>query len=253
MSPDPPDLPVPVEPVERVCPGCYRMLPADAVVCVECGWHRERRAKVTAPGPAFRRTWNGWGIVLVRLVVFATMAAPVGWFIAFRGGVTPALAFALAAGPAAFLFGSFSQVTIGRRADGRGWVTRRRWLAFIPLWARRADLTKYESVKLLEAGRVRLSGIDVLLELLTYEMFDLRALEPQTWWNDTVESYRRSWQMPWDERRYDTNYNVPASGLLELRGYGMPRFVVYWGRNEDAIGEMVRALRDAAGLTFGRG
>jgi hypothetical protein len=254
MSPDPPDLPVPVEPAERVCPGCFRLLPADAVVCIECGWHRERRRKVQANSQPFARTWNGWHTVLVRLGVFAGTSAVAGLLLwHFNPEGPPAAGLAAVAVVLALAMGSFAQVKVERRGDGRAFLTRRLWLAFLPLPARRADLGRYDAVRLVDSHRVRLPFPSVLLELIAYEWFDVRGLHPLTWWNETKESYRRAWAAPWDKDRLDPHYRRAPAALLELRGPRQRPFPVYWGRNEVTVRELTAALDRAAGLPFARG
>lgn len=254
MSPDPPDLPVPLEPAERICPGCYRLLPADAVVCVECGWHRDKRRSLKTTGEPFVRTWNGWPTALVRLGVFAgSLAVALGLFWHFASEGLPIVGIVTAALGLALSLGSFAQITVERRGGGRAFLTRRRWLAFLPLPARRADLGRYDAVRLLDSGRVRLPFPVVILEMLTYEWFDVRGLHPRTWWNDTKASYRRAWATPGNEDRSDSHYRTAPATLLELCGPRQRPFPVYWGRNEATIRGLTAALDEAAGLPFARG
>jgi ribosomal protein L40E len=140
---------------KKTCPSCQAVLPGNAVLCVDCGYHllsgkklktvSQRLTRVVGSNPA--TPWRIIGAVLlavggVGLIVFTVLVlirdedAPVWAFIGLGIG------FILGG----FGLGSGSRTVATRSRKGHPELWQQFWVFFIPASSRRYDLRKWDGV-----------------------------------------------------------------------------------------------------------
>lgn len=142
------------ETVGPTCPGCHRVLPKGAAICVTCGFDLrtgKRRETVRTP-----REWY-WEVglpLLWRVGIFAALECvclplgavardpAVGATLAFAGSVFLAL-----------ILGTFTTLRLVRDGRGKVLLYKRVFVCFVPCIFRTANLRRYGAVAIIDGPR----------------------------------------------------------------------------------------------------
>ncbi len=216
-------------PPERPCPGCNRMLPADAVLCPECGFDRQTGARRRRSYEPLQRSWE-WGWPLRRrarlFLLGQGMALPLGlvalWALgewsAFLG---PWLVFTALT---AFLLGTCARIDLTRSERGKVRLTLTWRVCFVARPAQTIRPSDYEGVVFGKAPAADFWDWFVLI-ILT-----LAGILPgMLWWYFGI--------------RPDSFY------VALTRDHGFPERTMYRGWDEGQAEDMATALRTVVFVT----
>ncbi len=213
-------------PPERPCPGCGRWLPAEAVVCPECGFDQATGTRRQRTYQPVARAWEaGWPLRrrVQLFVVGQVLVIPLGllgaWaFDAWAVFLGPWFLFT---GITVFLLGTFARTELTRTEHGKVRLTQTWRVCFVqgtPQTIRRGD---YEGVV---SGRARPADFWDWVVLIVLML--LGAVLGLLWWYFVLR---------------------PDSYFVALtRDHGFPERTLYWGWDQRQAQEMERAIREVA-------
>jgi hypothetical protein len=143
------------DPEERRCSECRNVIEQDAVVCVHCGFHFEKREKIRREYEPLDRAWESglplrWRVRIfagmtaaslasnILLVVMTDLGLDFGW------GIPWLCATAMLA----FLLGTYNRIHMTRNKRGRVTLKETWRICFVPLQEHELDLRIYEGVSI---------------------------------------------------------------------------------------------------------
>ncbi len=216
------------------CPKCCLMLPPGSVLCVRCGFHLQKRKKVTRTYQPMERVWETNGSYQVRLNLFLTCEAFFG--ILGLSGVVSGKAdlgmflfsFLTLSAMLAFLLGTFDRIHLTRDTRGRVQLIKTWRVCFFPLTPRSIHVWGFEGIS---SGQHR--PVSPWDSWLLYGLLPLGIIPALIWWYLVF---------------YKITYHVALN-----RDHGYPAYLVYSGWNANKMKEIAYALRDASGLPYDEG
>ena len=218
---------------EPKCPGCARPLPADAVVCPECGFNRTTGKKPPRVYEPVERHWVAGLPLPTRLVLFIAFEAvilPLGLASAILIDEVPGFIFCwlLGTAMAAFLLGTFDRVDVARTKRGRVTLTRTWRVCFLPRPAETIRVSEYEGIVTCRTRDVAFWDWFVLFMLLP-----VGFIPAVVWFFYTIN--RDSYQ------------------VALAKDHGYPETVLYRGWSEEHMRALARGLSDVTELPWDGG
>jgi hypothetical protein len=224
--------PYDVEGADQVrCPKCSFMLPAGSVLCVRCGYHLQKRKKITKTYSPIDRVWETNTSFQTRLTAFwscQVVFTGVGLVGVFWGGADLSVFIGSMLGLAAmlaFLFGTFDRIQLTRDTRGRVQVTKTWRVAFYPRTPQTTTVRGFEGISSGQHRAVTAWDAWMLFFML------LSGIIPGIIW----------WYLVF----YRVTYHVSLT-----RDHGYPEYTVYSGADEMQMREIAYTLRDASGLHY---
>ncbi len=140
------------------CQGCGAELSPKAVICIDCGLNQKTGQQLRTVRQPVRHQWcygpgSHWsypavlpfGVVIYGMIQYLQSKQP-------RAMPLPLPITLLALAVSVLLFalgmGTYCRLTLMRNREGKLLITRKRFLAFVPMETRTVDLRKYKTVRL---------------------------------------------------------------------------------------------------------
>jgi hypothetical protein len=129
----------------NACPSCDAILPADAVLCVECGYHLLKKKHLETKKKRVRRSWDvgptpAAQVALIVLILLVPLGVEIvrqfeDWWVLI---IAPPVALI------ATVFGY--RLILDRDNKGKWRLTRHGWFFFQPIGKVVLDLSRYEAL-----------------------------------------------------------------------------------------------------------
>jgi hypothetical protein len=144
----------------RKCPTCHKVLPGDAVLCIDCGTNLKTGKKIASVreqkklDPEWELQWNYKMPLVAHLIIFGILEPflLLSTVLAANSpaqGAHRAFVFCLAlSGITFFLLGTFVRFSLTSNEEEEPILTRTQWVAFIPLIKKELDLKPIFRVEL---------------------------------------------------------------------------------------------------------
>lgn len=227
--------PYEVEGADEVrCPKCSFLLPPGSVLCVRCGYHLQKRKKITKTYQPIARVWEtnvSYHTRLMSFCVCAAVFAGLGLTGVIWGGADFSVFLGSYLGLAmllAFLLGTFDRIQLTRDSRGRVQLTKTWRVAFFARAPQTIAVRDYEGII---TGQHRpVSAWDTFL-LLFLGAFGI--IPGIIWWYLVF---------------HRITYHVSLT-----RDHGYAAYTVYSGASEMQMKEIAYTLRDASGLRYDEG
>jgi DNA-directed RNA polymerase subunit M/transcription elongation factor TFIIS len=217
---------------ERRCPECTKVMAADAIVCVACGYHLKKRRKIAKTYDPIDRQWEtnyplGVRLILFGLIAISTLVSGILGVVVAAG--LPAFGFFLTwlyfNGTIAFLLGTFDRIRITRDRRGRVQLTKSWRLCFVPARETVLDVQGYGGIT---AGSY--SEVSVWEWMIFLQLLIMLIIPGGIWWYLVI--HKLIWRV----------------ALTQDHGYSA--YLVYQGRSEVQMKEISHTLAAATGLTL---
>jgi len=212
------------------CPQCNKSLPRGAVVCIHCGFDRQRGKKVERVYQKVDKQWEPGVSLQKRFAVFLgveglALVATLGW--AFAGADLFTLLFGWMIGAAllAFVLGTYQRVNLRRNQKGRSFLTTTLRIAFIPRATVAVPWREYEGVVTGVSHEVDFWDWVVVVMMLGYFI-----VPGVLWWYYVV---------------HPDQFHAALS-----KDHGYAALILYRGSSEERAKEIAAAVSDATGLPY---
>jgi hypothetical protein len=143
----------------RTCPGCRKVLPRDAVLCVDCGYDLRTGRRLELAQERFEKKWDSGMPLPLRigmLIALECLCLPAG---AMTGDVFWGLALVFAGSVfLVLLLGTYIKLHVVRTTKGKILVTRTWCLLFIPAIRHQVNARNYD-VLVIDTSRPNVIGI----------------------------------------------------------------------------------------------
>jgi len=215
-------------PQEVNCPECRGKLPANAALCVHCGFDLQSGEKAKRVYEKIERRWEsnmslrrrktiyivGQAVILPLMLVTALLKGEPFIFI------VPWLTFSMLL---AFLLGTFDRIDLKRNARGQVQISKTWRVCFFERAPLKVVPWEYEGIKIMRAHNVQ------VLDIIMLVMLGIIGVIPGILW----------WK--WSMSR--ATYYVAMT-----RNHGFPELALYHGGSEDQMQDIAHTLCDATGL-----
>lgn len=215
---------------EVKCPKCSFMLPPGSVLCVRCGFHLEKREKITKTYQPIAREWDN-GARQARWALFGAcefLALVASLYGVVQGAIDVGTflgSYLFFTAMMAFLFGTFDHLHLTRDARGKVRLTKTWRVCFFARPPKNIDVRRFEGIV---SGQHRpVTSYDSLF----FYLLLMSGIIPGVIW----------WYLVF----YKVTYHVSLS-----RDHGFPEQIVYSGWSEKQMQEIASTLRDATGLRY---
>jgi hypothetical protein len=218
------------------CPGCHKVLPPGAVLCVTCGIDLrsgKQLKTVREAGRPFEQLWDSGANFLLRLVLFLVLDC----LCLFLGALTRSLLLGglivfTATVFLALLLGTFITLRLLRTGKGKVLLTRVIHLFFIPAIRSEFNLQRYEALVIADAG----TGFGpvgwIVLLGTTLLLLPFGVVPGLVWWY---------WAF--------TRQNFRLDLKPDRRG---PPVKLYWTPSDPTVRDIADTLQEVAGLRIER-
>ncbi len=132
----------------RKCPSCKTPLDEDAVLCVDCGYHLEKKKHLKTVSKRVELFWDnrlplavqiGIGVVAVAVIVGAILLKDLEMAARL---IIIAITLVLGATPLGFVW----RLTLVKDRKGRPFLRKKYWFCFLPIYSRDYNLQNYNAV-----------------------------------------------------------------------------------------------------------
>lgn len=210
-----------------LCPSCNAELPAEAELCVSCGFDLKKKEKRKREYQSIERSWQmGWPMSTRRVCTIVVSITTL--FIAcvsayFQGNWMLFLGpWFLSTVMLVFLLGTFNRVDLSRNVKGRSRITNTIWICFVqrePTMLKMGDFDGISHQVEQENGCLEWALLVFLLPLIIPGII---------WWLVVMRNH--------------------TCRVSLTQGHGCPVYTLYWGFNEELMHEMVATIHEVTGL-----
>ncbi|HLN26382.1 MAG TPA: zinc ribbon domain-containing protein [Gemmataceae bacterium] len=210
------------------CPECRGKLPANAALCVHCGFDLQSGEKAKRVYEKIERCWESNMSLRRRKTIYIISQAiilPLMLATAFLKGepfifIVPWLTFSVLL---AFLLGTFDRIDLKRNTRGQVQLSKSWRVCFFERAPLKVVPWEYEGIKIMRSHNVQ------VLDIIMLVMLGVMGVIPGILW----------WK--WSMSR--ATYYVAMT-----RDHGFPELALYHGGSEDQMQDIAHTLCDATGL-----